>query len=80
MIEHMSEELTIIQIVKGDDAGGAERVLNDAQRAGQACVVCQGTEDLGQEVGWVDGVSVKVHSWHLENYRLGQTLPFPEIR
>jgi hypothetical protein len=74
-IERMSDELTIIQVVKGSDIGGARRRLNDAQRAGRACVVCQGTEGLNHEVGWVDGVSIRVHSWHHENYRLGETLP-----
>jgi len=78
-IERMSDnEVTTIQIIKGQDAGGARRAgLSTAQRTGQACVVCQGTEDLNQHIGWVDGVSVKVHSWHLENYRLGETLPPP---
>jgi hypothetical protein len=69
-------DVTIIQFVKGQDAGGATRAgLTAAQRTGQACLVCQGTEDLNKHVGWVDGVIVKVHTWHLENYRLGEILP-----
>jgi hypothetical protein len=75
-IERMSE-VTVIQVVKGDDNSGTRRHLNDAQRAGQACVVFQGTENLTRHVGWVDGVSIRVHSYHLENYRLGETLPPP---
>jgi hypothetical protein len=70
-------EVTVIQVVKGDDNSGTRRPLNQTQRAGRACVVCQGTEDLSRHVGWVDGVSIRVHSYHLENYRLGETLPPP---
>jgi hypothetical protein len=71
----MNERLTTIQFVQGQDAGGAQRVLNDAQRAGRECLVCRGTENLNEPVGWVDGVNVRVHSWHLEHYRMGETLP-----
>jgi hypothetical protein len=41
------------------------------------CLVCQGTEDLTTDVGWVGDVQVKVHSYHLGLYRLGRTIPPP---
>ena len=47
--------MTVIQVVKGEDNGGARRQLTEAQRTGQACLVCHGTEDLNRGVGWVDG-------------------------
>jgi hypothetical protein len=76
MIERMSESrLTLIQVVKGDDAGGVVREgLSEAQRTGRACLVCQGTDDVSRHVGWVDGVSVRVHTYHLEQYQHGETL------
>jgi hypothetical protein len=76
----MADHVSIIQFVKGDDAGGAQRLLNDAQRNGKACVVCQGTDNLDKHVGWIDGISIRVHSHHLENYRHGETLPGPTSR
>ena len=67
--------LTIIQVVRGDDNGATRRTgLTDAQRAGQACLACGGTDDVTRHVGWVDGVSVKVHTYHLEQFRLGEVL------
>ena len=71
----MDDDVTIIQVVRGDDTGGARRRgLTQAQRTGQACLVCQGSDDLNRGVGWVDNVRVKVHSWHVEEYRLGETI------
>ena len=73
IIEHMAE--TIIQIVQGDDTGAMRRAgLTTAQRGGRACLACGETDDVTRHVGWVDGVSVKVHTYHLEHYRLGQRL------
>jgi hypothetical protein len=37
--------------------------------------VCSGTDDLNTDVGWVDGRSVRVHSYHLGHCQLGETLP-----
>jgi len=72
----MSEDVTIIEIIKGDQNCGSRRKgLTDAQKRGEACLVCQGTEDLNKGVGWVDGVRVKVHTWHLGDYQLGETIP-----
>ena len=72
----MSEEaVTVIQIIKGDDNSGARRTgLTSEQRAGRACLVCGGTQDINTEVGWVDGNPVRVHSWHLGHYQLGETI------
>ena len=75
MIERMSEDMvTVIQMVRGSDAGAARRQgLTEAQRAGLACLTCGGAENLTVAVGWVDGDhQVKVHSHHLENWRVGQ--------
>lgn len=45
-------DVTTIQIIKGQDAGGARRSgLTPAQLTGRACVVCQGTENLNQHIG-----------------------------
>ena len=75
----MSEEVTVIEIVRGDQASGARRAgLTQAQKTGQACLVCQGRDNLSREVGWVNGVRVRVHSYHLINYQLGETLPPPD--
>ena len=72
----MSEDVTIIEIIKGTKNGGARRAgLTAAQKRGEACLVCQGTEELNKGVGWVDGVRVKVHTWHLGEYQLGETVP-----
>ncbi len=71
----MDEEPTIIQIVKGDDNSGARRFgLTEAQKAGLACLVCRGTDDVTKHVGWIGDVSVKVHTYHLINYQHGETL------
>ena len=76
----MDDDVTIIQLSRDRDIGGARRRgLTEAQRTGQACLVCQGSDDLNRGVGWVDDIRVKVHSWHLENYRLGETLPPPAV-
>ena len=76
MIERMAESsLTSIQVVQGDDNGARRRTgLTDAQRAGRACLVCGDTDDVTRHVGWVDGVSIQVHRYHLEHYRLGEML------
>lgn len=50
-------------------------MLTAARRAGQACAVCEGTDDVTKHVGWLDGVSIKVHTYHLENYRYGERIP-----
>ena len=72
----MDDDETIIQIVRGSDNGGSRRRgLTEAQRTGQACLVCQGTDNLNKGVGWVDGIRVKVHSWHLGEYQLRETIP-----
>jgi hypothetical protein len=72
----MDDDVTIIQIIKGTDGGGARRRgLTEAQRTGRACLVCQGTDDLNRGVGWVNDIRVKVHSWHLGEYQLGETIP-----
>ena len=67
-----NEDVTVIQMVEGSDAGGVRRTgLSEAQRAGQACLVCGGSENLTAGVGYVDGVRVKVHSYHVEQWRSG---------
>jgi hypothetical protein len=76
----MSDDaVTIIQIIKGDYNSGARRAgLNGEQRAGRACLVCGGTQDINTEVGWVDDNPVRVHSFRLGHYQLGETLPSNE--
>jgi hypothetical protein len=62
-------------MVKGTSATTRRHGLTEAQRTGQACLVCQGTDDLTTDVGWVGDVQVKVHSYHLGQYQLGKTIP-----
>ena len=70
--------MTLIQFLKGDNNSAVRRTgLSEAQRTGQACLVCSGTEDLNTRVGWVEGVEVRVHSYHLGHYQLGETIPPP---
>jgi hypothetical protein len=72
------DDVTIIRIVKGDYNSGARRTgLSGEQRAGRACLVCGGTQDINTEVGWVDDNPVRVHSFHLGHYQLGETAPPP---
>jgi hypothetical protein len=72
MIEE--DEVTLVQIIRGSDSGAARRRnLSDAQKGGEACLVCRGTEGLNTNVGWVDDVPVKVHSYHVEQSRSGET-------
>ena len=74
----MTEELTVIELVKGDQNSGSRRYgLTEAQKAGLACLVCQGTDNLTKEVGWVNDIRVRVHTYHLGNYQLGETIPLP---
>lgn len=69
------DEVTLIQMVPGSDSGAARRTgLNEEQRAGDACLVCGGTHNLGVDVGWVEGRAVRVHSHHVEAWRMGRTL------
>ena len=76
MIERMSESsLTIIQVVRGDDNSATRRPASPTRSGpGEACLACGGTDDVTRHVGWVDGVSVRVHTYHLEQFRLGETL------
>jgi hypothetical protein len=71
----MDEDMTEIAMVKGTGSGTRRYGLTEAQRTGRACLVCQGTEDLTTDVGWVGDVQVKVHSYHLGQYQLGKTIP-----
>jgi len=68
----ISEDITVIQIVMGSD-GGAKRLasLSVAQKAGDACIVCAGTGDVTEHIGYVDGVSVKVHMHCAAQWRYG---------
>jgi hypothetical protein len=68
-----SDNITVIQIVKGS-AGGAKRVagLSEAQKAGQACIICAGAENVTEHIGYVDGTSVKVHSHCAAQWRYGK--------
>jgi hypothetical protein len=65
--------VTVIQMVRGSDIGAVRRTgLSSAQIAGLACLACGGSDDLGVAVGWIDGQhQVKVHSYHLEQWRSG---------
>jgi hypothetical protein len=67
-----SEDITVIQIVRGSD-GGAKRLagLTGDQKAGQACIVCGGTGDVTEHIGYVDGTSVKVHIYCAAQWRYG---------
>jgi hypothetical protein len=67
-----SEDITVIQIVRGSD-GGAKRLagLTEDQKAGQACIVCGGTGDVTEHIGYVDGTSVKVHVYCAAQWRYG---------
>jgi hypothetical protein len=67
-----SQDVVIIQVVNGSDAGGVPRAgLSDAQRAGRACVMCFRTDEPTVPVGWVDGHPVLVHSWCVSAWRFG---------
>jgi hypothetical protein len=67
-----SDDITVIQIVRGSD-GGAKRLagLTEAQRTGHACIVCGGAEDATEHIGYVEGVSVKVHMHCAAQWRYG---------
>jgi len=72
----MSEDVTVIEIIKGDRNSGAVRTgLTEAQKAGEACLVCQGTEGITKSVGWVGENRVRVHPYHLINYQHNETIP-----
>jgi hypothetical protein len=67
-----SEDITVIQIVKGSD-GGAKWLsgLSAAQKAGDACIVCGAEGDVTEHIGYVDGRSVKVHMRCAAQWRYG---------
>jgi hypothetical protein len=67
-----SDNITVIQIVKGSD-GGAKMLagLTEAQKSGRACIVCAGTGDVTEHIGYVDGTSVKVHMRCAAQWRYG---------
>ena len=69
-----SQDITVIQIVRGSD-GGAKRLagLTEGQKTGQACIVCAGTGDVTEHIGYVDGASVKVHMRCAAQWRYGRT-------
>ena len=65
---------TLVQIINGSDAGArAISGLTDDHREGRACLYCGGTEDVTASAGYVDGIQVKVHSYHQEPWRMGET-------
>ena len=73
--EAMDEDVTMVQLVRGSPGGAvARRSLTDAQRRGIACLVCGGVDEVNTHVGYVDDVSVKVHSYHVEKWRMGETV------
>jgi hypothetical protein len=66
------------QLAEGLVGGGEWRTgtaPNRSAAAGEACLVCQGTDNLNKGIGWVSDIRVKVHSWHLEEYQLRETIP-----
>jgi hypothetical protein len=59
-------DLTLVQLVKGSNAGAVPCRLNDQQRAGQACLVCGRQDDMQERcarVGYVDGRPVFIHTY-----------------
>ena len=67
-----SDDSSVIQIVKGSD-GGAKTLagLTADQKSGRACIVCAGTGDVTEHIGYVDGTSVKVHMRCAAQWRYG---------
>jgi hypothetical protein len=67
-----SDDITVIQIVKGSD-GGAKALagLTEAQKTGHACIVCAGVGDVTEHIGYIDGTSVKVHMRCAAQWRYG---------
>jgi hypothetical protein len=69
----MTEEPALVRLIQSD-AGSARPLfgLTDAQeKTGDACLVC-GEPDPNTDVGWINDDHVRVHSHHLESYRLGR--------
>jgi hypothetical protein len=69
-----SEDVTIVQTVRGHDGGGSRRTgLTEAQKTGQACVHCGGTDapDAMEHLGYVNGNRVKIHAQCVGRWRHG---------
>jgi hypothetical protein len=66
------QDVVVIQVVKGSDAGGVRRAgLTEAQRTGRACVMCFRTDAPTVPVGWIDDQTVLVHSFCVSAWRFG---------
>ena len=70
----MSGAVVVIQLVRGNDAGGVPCRLNPQQRSGQACVVCAKDEPPDGNrapIGYVAGQSVFVHRYCIGPWQAG---------
>jgi len=70
-----SDDITYIQIVPGDTASARPRTgLSEAQKTGQACIVC-GFPGAPEHLGYVNGISVKIHTQCAGRWRHGDGPP-----
>jgi len=61
-----ANDVTKVQIIKGSDAGAISCRLNEQQRAGRACLVCDretGPDSSRARVGFVGSEPVFVHTY-----------------